>query len=262
MIYICYGITKSASTFLYQMTEEVFSSSGRKIARLREPFRKNDSIDNYFNLIDSELLSRIADAIGDQDIVLKTHGPATEDIAKLVASGRLLASASIRDPREIALSMLDHGQRSRKWKYQRFSEFAVLDDTLNAIDGQLRYFQSWADIAAVRVFKYNDICFNSAAVLKLIAEQIGSGVNSDGVLDVFRHKTRIGQFSKGKALRYRELNDADQELFLERYRDLYQSYEFDTEEARQVARSQEGKIFKPSGEFAQHLINFRRRFRI
>ena len=37
MIYICFGMTKSASTFLYQLTEETFRAAGRSPARLRPP---------------------------------------------------------------------------------------------------------------------------------------------------------------------------------------------------------------------------------
>src|SRR5262245_10954688 len=92
MIYICYGITKSASTFLYQMTEEVFRAAGRPVVRLGKPFRKLDSVENYFNFIDHDLLGEIERHIGGGDIVLKTHGPPRGDVAQMVASGAVLAN--------------------------------------------------------------------------------------------------------------------------------------------------------------------------
>lgn len=262
MIYICYGITKSASTFLYQITEEVFRAAGKPVPRLGKPFRKADSVENYFNFIDHELLSEIERHTGGQDIVLKTHGPPRGDVAKLVAAGKVLASASIRDPREIALSMIDHGARSRRWRIMRFSEFVTLADTLNAIDIQLGCLREWTATERMAVFRYNDICYDSAAVIRTIADQIGASIDVESVLHRFRDKGTIGQFSKGKALRYSEMSAADQAIFLERYADLYASYAFDTDAARRVAAEQSSLRLRPTGEFAQRITNFRRRFRI
>ncbi|HEV7257956.1 MAG TPA: hypothetical protein VGN82_09250 [Bosea sp. (in: a-proteobacteria)] len=262
MIYICYGITKSASTFLYQLTEETFRAAGRPVVRLGPPLRPADSVENYFDFLTDPILESIQQAAAGRDVVLKTHGPPIGALARQIAAGTLLANASIRDPREIALSMLDHGDRSRQWRQHRFSEFAEVADTLNALDIQIGLFRSWAGIAGVRVFKYNDICFDSGAVVAAIAAQIGAAVEPDRVLRRFKSKTRIGQFSKGQALRYTEMSSEDQQIFLDRYAELYSEIDFETEGARLAAARQKGQTLRPSGEFFQHLINFRRRFRI
>ncbi|KRE15806.1 hypothetical protein ASE63_16395 [Bosea sp. Root381] len=262
MIYISYGVTKSASTFLYQLTEETFRTAGRKVARLGHPFRPIDSVENYFNFIETELLDEIETAIGGQDIVLKTHGTPPRDLAQLVASGRVMGSASIRDPREIALSMLDHGTRSRRWRSSRFSEFVTVADTLHALDLQIACFLNWAGTPGVAVFNYNDICFDSAAVVRSIAAQIGAEVDAEAVVGTFGSKTTIGQFSKGKALRYTEMDNRDQTLFLERFKALYSAYEFETEAALKIAQMQANRSFRPSGELRQSISTLRRLFRV
>jgi hypothetical protein len=262
VIYICYGITKSASTFLYQLTEETFRAAGRPVVRLGQPFRKIDSVENYFNFIDTALLEEIEAHTQGRDVVLKTHGTPPSELAAFVAAGRVMASASIRDPREIALSMIDHGERSREWKQVRFSEFAQASDTLSALDIQIGVFESWQAIAGLQVFKYNDICFDSAAVVAAIAAQIGATVDPERVLGKFKSKTRIGQFSKGQALRYTEMSAEQQQVFRDRYAALYARIEFDTERARLVAAHQSGQVLRRSGELIHHLINFRRRFGI
>lgn len=262
MIYICYGITKSASTFLYQLTEETFRAAGRKIIRLGPPLRKLNSVENYFNFINEDVLSEVKELINGHDIVLKTHGPPLKGVAEFIASGQVLASASIRDPREIALSMVDHGDRSRHWKNTEFSEFVHVTDTLNALDIQIGLFQAWASIENVKVFQYNDICYDSAFVVERIASQIGAKVAPHKVLNKFNNKTTIGQFSKGKALRYSEMSLENQAIFLERYAELYGTFDFETQNARRVAAEQKGHELRPSGELFQYLINFRRRFRI
>lgn len=262
MIYICYGVTKSASTFLYQLTEETFRAADRMVARLGRPFRPVDSVENYFNFIEADLLDEIEHAIGRQDIVLKTHGTPPRDLAELVASGRVKVSASIRDPREIALSMLDHGSRSRRWRKSPFSEFGTVADTLHALDLQIACFLDWAATPGVAVFRYNDICFDSAAVVRSVAAQIGAEVDTEAVIRAFGSKTTIGQFSKGKALRYTEMGGEDQAIFLERFAALYGAYEFETQAALRVAQTQARRSFRPSGELRQTISTLRRRFRI
>lgn len=260
MIYICYGITKSASTFLYQLTEEVLRAAGRPVAQLTPPLTVPGALENYFNVIDDELLARIDAHTGGADIVLKTHGPPRGQVADLVASGLVLASASIRDPREIALSMIDHGARARRWRNTSFSEFEKLTDTFTALDIQLPFFQEWAAIQRVAVFSYNEICYDTATVIANVADQLKVAVDVDRVLKQFQDKRLIGQFSKGKALRYTEMSPADQALFLDRYAPLYASRSFDTEIARKVAAAQRAsKPLRPAGELKQRLTNVRRR---
>ena len=49
MIYICFGMMKSASTFLYQLVEETFRVAGRRPVRLGPPLRFHWSVENYID---------------------------------------------------------------------------------------------------------------------------------------------------------------------------------------------------------------------
>ncbi len=253
MIYICYGITKSASTFLYQLTEEVLRASGRPVIRLGKPFRKFDSVENYFDFIDGELLVSIERHTGGADIVLKTHGPLYDDVAVQIANGAVLASASIRDPREIALAMIDHGARSRRWREKAFVEFTNVQDTFNALDIQIDLFRRWAELDQIKIFNYNEICFNTHTVVTAIVDQIGLQVDSAQVTKSFSSKAIIGQFSTGKAERYRDMPLTEQKLFLERYADFYARFPFDTLESRKVAVKQASRALHPRGGLGQAL---------
>ncbi len=143
----------------------------------RTALRPKGALDNYFDVVDEKLIQELTQVVGGDDLVIKTHGPPRGDIASLIASGAVLANASIRDPREIALSMLDHGKRARRWKLAPFVEFQNLDDTLASIDNQIGYFNAWAEIPKVEVFLYNEICFDSRSVVERLASHIGVAIN-------------------------------------------------------------------------------------
>jgi hypothetical protein len=262
MIYICYGMTKSASTYLYQLTEELSLFAGRKPARLGSPFRPVLSLNNYFDRIDLPLVREIAASIGRNDVVLKTHGPPDPEIAARVARGEILASASMRDLREIALSMVDHGARSRRWGYPEFSECRTPIDALPSLDNQVATFRLWAAIPRMQTFSYNEICFDTAASMTKLAAQIGVAVDIETVIKPFRYRNLIGQFSKGAALRYREMPLEQQQLFLDRYASFYEDFSLETPEAVRVAAVQESDTLRPRGQMLQYFASVSRRMRL
>jgi hypothetical protein len=261
MIYICYGMTKSASTFLYQLTEQLSLVAGRRPSRLGPPFRPALSLNNYFDRIDLALVRKIAARVGRDDVVLKTHGPPDPEIAQRVATGEILANASLRDPREIALSMIDHGARSRRWRYAEFSECRTPIDALPSLDNQVATLRLWAAIPNMQTFSYNEICFDTAAAIRKLAAQIGVAVDIERVIKPFRCRNLIGQFSKGAALRYREMPLEEQQLFLDRYASFYEHFAVETPEAVQVAELQKSDTLRPRGQMHQHFASVRRRMR-
>ena len=260
MIYISYGMLKSASTMLYQLTEEVFRFAGRQPLHLGPPFRERLSVTNYFDTIDAKLLEAIEKAVGHADIVLKTHQPPHPDVVRLIRSGEILANAAIRDPREIALSMLDHGHRSRRWRIAEFSEFWTVADCFASIDDQIATFHRWQELGNVKIFIYNDICFRTEAVATAIARQSGFDVVAQAPAQLFRDKSTIGQFSKGVPLRYREMAEAESQLFLSRYANFYREFTFDTPEGQLIA-AMPNRIRSPRGQFAQEMTRFKRLLR-
>jgi len=255
MIYICFGITKSASTFLYQLTEETFRAAGRKPAFLRPPLRSSTSPVNYFDDIDPQLLEAIARAAGGLDVVIKTHQALHPGVARRIEAGDVLACACVRDPREIALSMVDHGRKSAELGYPEFTECRTPLDTFPSLDDQVRNLEGWTALPAVEVFTYNEICFETAAVVKRLAAQIGVGIDVAKALRPFLGKHLIVEFNKGAALRYREMPESEQAAFLERYRSLYETFRFDTPAALDVARSQARRPPRPRSPFGVRLAH-------
>jgi hypothetical protein len=249
---------KSASTFLYQLTEEIFRAAGRKPVRLRQPFRPWWSVENYFDDIDPALLDLISDAISERDVVLKTHQGLHQQVGCRIEEGSLLASASIRDPREIALAMVDHGRRSARWGLLEFRECRTVFDTWSSLDNQVSNLNRWSALKTIEVFNYNDICFETRAVVRRIASQIGVAVDASDVLRPFLSKWMVGQFNRGVALRYREMPADEQSAFLDRYADLYAALQFDTPAAEAVARSRDARRSRARSGLGHRVADVRR----
>jgi hypothetical protein len=132
---------------------------------------------------------------------------------------------------------------------------------LPSIDDQVGNFKRWAALETVEIFRYNEICFDSEAVVRRIAAQIGVAVDPNEVLAPFRDKALIGQFNKGAAMRYREMPAGQQSMFLDRYAEFYDEFWFDTPAAARVAAVQEPQPPRGRSQLAHRLAYLRRRLR-
>lgn len=222
MIYISYGIPKSASTYTHLLTDAVLRTAGYSTIVLSDAAKGRKSDPNYVDPINGEALDRVRSAIGDGSVVIKTHSAPDRLVIEEVDGGRVFASAAIRDPREVALSLIDHGERSRSQSIADFAEFRQPRDTMKLLDDQYRRLMFWLQSRRVLVVPYDEVSFDTEQSIQRIARQIGASVSAADVLRLLPRKSEIAQFNKGQQRRYEaEMSLELQREFLDRYENLY-----------------------------------------
>jgi hypothetical protein len=226
MIYISYGVPKSASTFTYIVTQTVLQVAGYPTVQLPEHVKGVKSRLNYIAAMSWVAIERVKATIGDKSVVVKTHGAPDKRVLEAVARGELYASAVIRDPREIALSLLDHAGRSRSLGIPDFAEFESLTDTFKALDDQFgRRLGLWMQSDNVLLLTYDQIAFDTEAAVGRIIKQLGLSVDVSAVMAALPKRAEVEQFNKGAKKRYEtEMPAETQAMFLERYADVYRLY--------------------------------------
>lgn len=257
MIYICYGITKSASTFLYQITEEILLASGQRICRIRQP--GSIKLVNYYDRITVPFLERIETKAAGQTVVLKTHGRLDPGVRKWIAAGRIRANASYRDPRELALSMVDNGARARKLGELPFSEIVTIEDAIPSIDLQLNYLKEWVEVPEVERFSYNEVCFATETTISRLCQQIGVTVEPDRITSAFRGQRLIGQINLAKPFRYRDMSAQVREVFLSRYADFYNEMDLGEAHAQLICDMPQRPARSLVGHQLEYYVRFLRR---
>src|SRR5687767_3992156 len=115
MLYISYGITKTGSTLAFHLTRELLAQCGHDQSKLGEDVVIGTGRINFVRDW-SALSAGVLDPIVRKGaiVAIKTHARPSEDVKRWLRSGLARAQAIYRDPRDIALSLVDAGKQGRK----------------------------------------------------------------------------------------------------------------------------------------------------
>lgn len=211
-IYFSYGMTKSASSFVYQLEEQIIKLSKYNLARVPREIRGNKAPENYVEPITDQKVQEILDWLPENTVtVIKTHGAPSQLACDLVNQGKAFASATYRDPRDIAISLVDHGRRSREKGIADFANFVQPIDALPEIKNQLKRLDPWLKLSGCTAFSYDAIRNTPDKVVKTILDQIGlHDVSVADVMAPFEDKNKIIHYNVGSAGRYSEAMTQDE----------------------------------------------------
>ncbi|MBK0400184.1 hypothetical protein H0I76_13380 [Limibaculum sp. M0105] len=202
VLYFSYGMTKCGSTLAFEMVRTILEQAGFAQPRLGAGAVADWSAINFAEGLGPErvaALRREAEAIG-HPVVVKLHGGCTRAAATLLRDGVAKAHAVYRDPRDMALSLMDAGARARENDRPAFAEIATLDDALAATRRQHRTLCTWLRHIMVAPLCYDDVAFDPVRMIRRLALQIGVPAEPERVLETIERE-RFTQ--RNKAVRAR-----------------------------------------------------------
>ncbi len=206
MILLSYGVTKSGSTLAFELAKGVLVNNGfvqdklphnlvtpGRINFLRERWllvrQQIEQLVSYelhqpgirvemSRASRSEPIShqRAANPGGQKAIAVKTHAYLHPGLVpyleQLIQRGALLLQVIYRDPRDICLSLLDAGERSRRAGRQQFSEIVTLDDAIALVTRQLKGLRVWGSIKGASFYDYHEVAFETDKTIERMAENL------------------------------------------------------------------------------------------
>lgn len=111
MIIISGGFPKSASTLLFLYTETFLSRSGKRSAQRAFRRYNEEGFIRHFGFFNTTRLVLLSIFRG--NVVVKSHAAPNFWVKLLIGLGLAKAYYSVRDPRDVMLSALDHGEKAR-----------------------------------------------------------------------------------------------------------------------------------------------------
>lgn len=223
MLVISYGIPKSGSTLAFELVKRVLVSAGFEQEVLRNdridmPYRDPDRERNFVTGITKEKIEELISQFDPaKTIVVKTHSSFAKEIFAwlddMQQRREVQVIASFRDPRDICLSLLDAGERSRRRnKGEAFMRATDLERAAALVRRHLPVFRRWASLRGTLRLNYDEVAFAPSTAIDRIERVLNVSCDRDDVLKYVFEEART---MKNKARRSRhvdELNDADKDM--------------------------------------------------
>lgn len=222
MFIVSAGMPKSGST--------LFSWYQREIVSIAWPLNGQDNLYDYLsrNIIPGighfvenlseeiiQILAAISELYG--PFLVKTHTPLTEVLKTDISKYRIICTFIHRDPRDVILSVIDHGTRQRAGlaSGDYFKPFNTVQEAIPFIKGYLHIAEEWIDSGIAEVYKYHDLLMIPSEVLRHFCQSVNVSVDNltiEKIISKYTSNPQIGtrQFNTGKVSRFREemnLND-------------------------------------------------------
>lgn len=218
-----YGMTKSGSTLAFELARTALELSGFPQPLLPEAAVGRVRRINFTGHLDDANIAALGEAVRDigHPVVIKTHTRPDPCVIAMIDRRQALIQASYRDPREMALSMLDHGIRSRAAGRPAFADIETLDDAMRDITSQIDSLTQWLYRPGCLPLYYEDVAFRSLGTTRRILRHLQLDIAPRKVLNHVLKK-RFIQLNLGIKKRFRgQMDAADQRAFRRAYEPFY-----------------------------------------
>ena len=202
-IYFSYGMTKAGSTLAFELARAALVLSGHDQPRLSTAAVMDRRKLNFAGHLSEENVRALVDetdAIGHM-IAIKTHTRPDPPVVRLLQEGRAMAHAVYRDPRDMALSMVDHGRKARARGRENFTEFHSAEDTIDNIRHQTNSLLAWLSLPNVYPLYYDDVAFDMQATAERMMAEMGVRAPVGDVIFMATNQ-RFTQLNRGVPARH------------------------------------------------------------
>jgi len=222
MLVICYGMAKSGSTLAYELVRGVLESAGHSQAKVQtKAFRKRGN-GNHMATMAKDALEDAIERIGpDRIVAAKTHKVFPDEmfpwLEEMQAARKIQAVASYRDPRDICLSLVDHGERARANGEGSFAHIEGLERAMGLVEKAIPKFRQWGALNGTLRLFYETVAFAPDEAIDAIEATLGvTGDHEAAKKHAFEDS--FTQRNKAKKNRYMdELDDGEKADMLDTF---------------------------------------------
>ncbi len=222
-IIFSYGMTKCGSTLAFELARTGLELAGYPQPHLGISGLKGDAKINFVSHLTPCDISKIWDAVETigHPIVIKTHTRPDPCVIDLFNSNRAMAHATFRDPRDMALSMIDHGNRNREQGKLPFTEITDLGAARANINSQIDSLTQWLVRPHCLPLFFDDLAFDTDATTRQIMAHLHLEIDPKRVASFVKNR-RFTQKNKGIRKRFRsEMSLIERQRFRRQYAGLF-----------------------------------------
>ena len=262
MLVICYGMAKSGSTLAFEVVRGVLMSAGHNQGRVSSSGVSPTARRNFMKTADRASIEALLEYTGDGRILaVKSHHVFKDDmfewLEELQATRKLQVIASYRDPRDICLSLVDAGDRSRQRGKRAFAKIDGLPRATRQVKKASQNFRKWGALRGTLRLYYDIVAFSPDKAIDAVERVLNVKSDREAVM---KHAFQKASTHKNKATQNRyatELDESGQQEMLEIFGPFIQRvceqnddqwFSEYREEILMRMRSPESRDFAPSAE--------------
>lgn len=225
MVLLCCGMPKSGSTLAFDLSRLIAEQAGSPPDPIGELITDKGVRTNECRALSHDLLSHLRQRAANEDrlLVVYSYAAPTQAVAAAMAEGWLKAVAVCRDPRDVALSMVDQGQVGPEWGAWAGQRIMRPDDVRDLVRSHVAQFEAWMKLPGIVYFNYERVAFDIRGAVRTIAGHVG--VRIWPRLTEMRYRWRSTGGRRQKARRYlTEMNFETSASWEQDFRDFITTY--------------------------------------
>lgn len=217
MIVISYSLPKSASTVLFEYTQDLIENAfpengNEELVRRTEVgavLGNGGSVPNFEDKNMQEFLSILTDC---GPFAVKTHCKLSDNVKHLVETGKAKVTIVHRDPRDVVLSAVDCCKNTANTGFPMFQSHPSLSISWPLVKKMVPRVLEWMEYGNCLVLRYVDLVIDPEGTVAKVAEYLEIPIGGKKIADIVQYHTkhRNHLFNKGKVLRYPDELDCDE----------------------------------------------------
>ncbi|WP_346430356.1 sulfotransferase domain-containing protein [Methylopila sp. 73B] len=249
MLYVCFGMEKGGSTYTYYLTQALFESLGHPHVQLSPEHRGdakeqggavNNVRDWQHGVVRAIRLAAPSKAL----VTLRTHASPSDSILRMLSKGKAKLSVAIRDPRDLALSLMDVATRRQALGRPFLQDMRPnnLTSSFSVIEANIARVAEWTSAPDALLLYYEETAFSPALTIEKICRHLQLEPPKGGVEAITLKAASWPNGKRNVAHPHRhrhEMSAQDQEIILDRFSDFYARYFPD---ARVVTEDNQGTV--------------------
>ena len=173
-LFISYGMTRSGSTLAFETEKAILEKYGmpqeKIIIKGLENWIENYLPEKYLSDINS--LKKINEKTGTNFVVFKTHGAANEKLLNFIRKFKIPVTISVRDPKDIAISLLEISKKNRSINETGFIDIISFKDSIKNIEEDLWRLETWRPLieeGIAKVIPYEETIEEAEILINYLA---------------------------------------------------------------------------------------------
>ena len=228
MIIVSAGMQKSGSAYFYNILNDLLIASNYQDARLIKEKYKLDDVMQWHNNnvgdLDNKLLYRLLKiSYREKRFAIKTHSGPTKLLKRLLYFKQAKTIYIYRDPRDVLLSVFDHGKKIISLgQNHTFAQMMEFDIAFKNVKNWTKIWKNYSEMNSVLSIKYEDLLAQPVEIIHKVSSYLNLKVSDQKIQEILLKFDKNNEnavmtglhFNKGIAKRYEtELTEEQKQKF-------------------------------------------------